>query len=164
MYKDHPTGDLSLEEFEKFALDRLRSKPLRCWHVSVTCIRRGALLHNRHLHAPLPNLGWAARLLFGLSMRKCDFDRTHFTKHPFWTMLTCAVLKAIEEAKLRSKPDQTIQVSTRILPVNSCAQLTGMYTASICQFLCHVWVPWLPCSLQASVVLARATCIQVAAC
>eukprot|EP00877_Chromochloris_zofingiensis_P006868 jgi/Chrzof1/2434/Cz11g15130.t1 len=49
MYKDHPTGDLSLEEFEKFALDRLR------------------------------------------------------------------ILKAIEEAKLRSKPDQTIQEDVKLL-------------------------------------------------
>ena len=84
MYRQPPSGEVSVEEFEKYALDRLRGEPAfprrgrKQWLVAT--LRRG-MLSNRCLSV----LVWHA----------CAF----------------AVLKAIEEAKLRSKADDDIQVS-----------------------------------------------------
>jgi hypothetical protein len=85
MYKELPSGEVSVEEFEKYALDRLRGKT--------------QLMHAAEAGAQLLSCAPAA-----------GGNEQHSTHVLTCSVAVCAVLKAIEEAKLRGKNDDVIQV------------------------------------------------------
>jgi hypothetical protein len=86
MYKEPPSGEVSVEEFEKYALDRLRGKQAQS--------------------------RYPCKATHGMGSRVCARSHVRSRLSAFhcsgWSSPT--VLKAIEEAKLRSKTDEDIQV------------------------------------------------------
>lgn len=87
MYKEAPSGEVSVEEFEKYALDRLRG----AYMVAQNRVQSTSAASSQHASGQASPLTLPLRAAGAAS-------HTH------------TVLKAIEEAKLRSKTDDVIQV------------------------------------------------------
>jgi hypothetical protein len=106
MYKDPPTGELPLEDFERFALDRLRGQS--CFKPAANKAGIGLVRPYQATcrHRLVSDLLSAAAAPPGISFLRSSqtYARTH------------AVLKSIEEAKLRNKSDTVVQVGASKLP------------------------------------------------
>jgi hypothetical protein len=93
MYKEVPTGEISLEEFEEYALDRLRG---------ATVLHLPSLLEEGSMK------------MLSMLWRAHEKQQLIAPLTAVWLVLLgvhTTVLKAIEEAKLRSKSEDIIQVS-----------------------------------------------------
>lgn len=95
MYKELPSGEVSVEEFEQYALDRLRGERfsgLGCW--------------------------------FGKDCKLTTHDTARTLR--VWRCCCClnctAVLKALEEAKLRGKTDEDLKASGGVWVLSACMQ------------------------------------------
>lgn len=150
LYREQPCGEISLEEFEKFALDRLRSEMLA---------ERGCCGHDVAVGAADWTWGWHGarrRLACMMSPMQHAMQHAHTSTRPAATQpcsspasqrLCCLiatatpslpfalpVLKAIEEAKLRSKGEAILQARGAGCMLGAWCRIGGR--------LVQLWLAW----------------------